>query len=351
MTVTSPTGRLVIAPDSFKGTYSAVQVSAAIARGARTRAAGSALDVVELPVADGGEGTLDALRVPMGLTLVDAPSCNPWGRPRTGRYGLRTGRAGEGVAVVEVAESDGLTVAHDGARDPVTAGTRGTGMLVVDALRRGAQHILIAAGGSATTDGGRGLIEEVDRVGGIGSARLSVLTDVRTRFDEAAVVFGPQKGANATQVAELTARLRRFGAELPRNPQDVVGGGAAGGLAGGLWAWFDAAIVPGANFVLEHLRLDTTLRGAVGLVVGEGRLDGQSADGKIVSALIERAAGIEVHAVVGSLGPDADRLSHRFASVHIATDEDAMAAAGATIAGRYLHPAARHPDARSHSNT
>ena len=144
---------------------------------------------IRLPVADGGEGTLDCLRTTHEADIVTTNCRNPWGSPMRGRYGLSS----DGTAVVEIAEASGITTAHDGPRDPVTANTYGTGMLVADAVRSGARHVVVAAGGSATTDGGRGAIAAI-RAGGVTPEALTVLTDVTTLFTDAARISGRRRG-------------------------------------------------------------------------------------------------------------------------------------------------------------
>ena len=311
---------ILVAPDSFKGTYTAAEVADNISVG--IEAAGA--QAIPMPVADGGEGTLDCLRRPMGLSLVTAECRNPWGFPMMGRYGVSS----DGTAVIEIAEASGITTAHDGPRDPVTADTYGTGMLVVAAVRRGARHVVVAAGGSATTDGGRGAIAAIHD-GGVTPESLTVLTDVTTRFVDAAKVFGPQKGAGAATVELLTQRLNDQAQRYPRDARTVPGGGAAGGFAGGVRAVFDAQIVPGADFVLDRCGFDEALREASAVVVGEGRLDSQTKAGKIISAILRRAQNLPVYAVVGSVG---DYCGGDFAAVLVASDGDAMRHAGSEIA-------------------
>lgn len=276
------------------------------------------------PVADGGEGTLDCLRQPLGLAVVTAECRNPWGAPMTGRYGLS-----ESAALIELAEASGITTAHRGFRDPVTADTFGTGMLIADAVRRGAHHIIVAAGGSATTDGGLGALTALHDAGVV-PARVSVLTDVTTVFNDAARIFGPQKGADPALVHQLTQRLVGLAAGYSRDPNDVPGSGAAGGFAGGMWAQHAAQIVPGADFVLDNCGFDEAVRGATAIVVGEGRLDSQTLAGKIISAILRRRGDCPVYAVVGSVG---DYEGEDFQSVMVASDAAAMTRAGAEIAG------------------
>lgn len=311
---------ILVAPDSFKGTYTAAEVAEIVSAGIEA----SGARAIRLPVADGGEGTLDCLRRPMKLSIATANCRNPWGTPMRGRYGLSP----DGTAVVEIAEASGITTAHDGPRDPVTANTYGTGMLVADAVRRGARHVVVAAGGSATTDGGRGAIAAI-RAGGVTPEALTVLTDVTTLFTDAARIFGPQKGADPAAVELLARRLNDLARTYRRDPRDVPGGGAAGGFAGGMWAVFDAQIAPGADFVLDRCGFDEALDEASAVIVGEGRLDSQTEAGKIISAILRRARGVPVYAVVGSTG---DYRGDDFADVLVASDAAAMRNAGREIA-------------------
>ncbi len=315
--------RILIAPDSFKGTYDASDVAEAVATGAES----AGHRAVRMPVADGGEGTLDALLGPLGLERVEADAVNPWRVPCRAVFGIGP----DGTAVVELAAASGITTPHDGPRDAVTADTYGTGMLMAAAAQRGARHIVVAAGGSATTDGGLGAIAAIDDAGGLGGARVTVLTDVTTRYTDAARVFGPQKGADPATVEALTRRLEDTALSLPRDPREVTGTGAAGGFSGGMWARFGAELRSGADFVLDSVGFDAAVRDADLVVVGEGRLDGQSRAGKIVSAILARCDGVPVVAVVGSVGDDLGDYRTRFTDVVVASDTDAMIRAGAGL--------------------
>lgn len=286
---------MLVAPDSFKGTFSAAQVAAAIGRGLE-RAGEPPPDLC--PVADGGEGTLAVLLSALGGETAGAVATDPLGR--TVRAGFALVEDG-GTAILEVAEASGLgrVAAHE--RDAEAASSAGTGELVLAAVAAGAEVVLVAAGGSATTDGGAGAIAAIEAGGGLQGARLVVLCDVRTPFEEAAEVFAPQKGADGSAVRRLTARLATFAQTLPRDPRGVPLTGAAGGLAGGLWAAFGAVLEPGAPFVLKALDVDARMRAAHAVIVGEGRIDGQSLQGKIAGEIAVRArqAGVPSHAVVG----------------------------------------------------
>ncbi|MDH6622638.1 glycerate kinase [Streptomyces sp. LBL] len=318
--------KVVVAPDSFKGTYTAPQVATAIGRGlAQTPAV-----PVLVPVADGGEGTLAVLAEPLGLRHRAAPARNPWGAQCEGMIAL----APSGAAYIELAQVCGINAPHEGSRDPVAADTYGVGMLMADAASQGVTEIVVAAGGSATSDGGFGALRAIDERGGLHGTPVTVLTDVTTPYTEAARVFGPQKGADAGQVAILTLRLHHQARLLRRDPTYVPRTGAAGGFAGAMWAQFGADLVSGADYVLDALSFDDHLADAEAVVVGEGRLDAQSSQGKIVSAVLARSSGTARFAVAGSLGPDLGPWREEFMDILVASDEAAMQAAGRAIGQR-----------------
>lgn len=297
--------RFLVAPDSFKGTFEASVVAAAIAEGVEV--AGGTAD--RCPVADGGEGTMAVLLGALGGELHRARVHDPLRRPIEASFALL---ADGGTAVVEVAQASGLPLPAPQERDPEQADTYGTGELIAAAIETGAERVLVAAGGSATTDGGRGAIEALRQtasafvlgtdmsVQGRTPPSLEVLCDVRTRFEQAARVFGPQKGATPEAVKRLSARLDAFAAELPRDPRGLPMGGCAGGLGGGLWS-YGATLHPGAELVLDVLAFDARLARADAVVSGEGRFDSQSLEGKAVGAIAARcaAAGKPLHLIVG----------------------------------------------------
>lgn len=289
------TPRALVAPDSFKGTFDAPMVADAVARGLEE--AGWEAD--RCPVADGGEGTMELLVAALGGRVQAVAATDPLGRAVECSIGWIGG--GE-TAIVEVAQASGLGLVAPAERDAWRASTRGTGELIALVAAAGAREILVAGGGSATTDGGRGAIEAIREAGGLGSSRLVVLCDVETPYEDAPRVFGPQKGADPAMVACLEERLASFAATLPRNPRGVPATGVAGGLSGGLWAALGAELRPGAPAVLDALGADARMRAAQLVVAGEGRLDEQSFGGKIVGELARRAgaAGVPVHVVAGS---------------------------------------------------
>jgi glycerate kinase len=284
---------VLVAPDSFKGTFSAAEVAAAIGRGLED--GGRPADLC--PVADGGEGTLDALVLALGGELHAAGATDPLRRSIEARFALSGN-----VGIVETAAASGLGLVAPDERDPIAADTAGTGDLIVAAVQAGAEIVYLGVGGSATTDGGAGAIRAIERGGGLNGARLVVLCDVRTPFEDAARVFAPQKGADAAGVRRLTARLNALARRLPKDPRGIPMTGAAGGLSGGLWAALGAELVPGAAFVLDAVGFDARMRASRAVVTGEGKLDEQSLVGKVVSEVATRArqSGVPCHAVVGT---------------------------------------------------
>jgi glycerate kinase len=274
---------------------SSIEVAAAIGRGL-ARAGIASVDLA--PVADGGEGTLEVLLARHGGERVTAAAHDALGRSLDTQFGL----LGDGAtALVEVAAASGLTTMAPDDRDAEAASSAGTGELIVAAVAAGAKHVIVAAGGSATTDGGRGALAAIAAGGGLRGATITVLCDVRIPFELAPRRFGPQKGADPEAVARLTDRLQTLAAGFPRDPRGMPMGGAAGGLAGGLWAALGAQLRGGAAFVLDSIDFDARLRGSHAVIVGEGRLDLTTLDGKIVCEIATRARqiGVPAHAIVG----------------------------------------------------
>ena len=289
-------GRLVAAPDKFRGTATAQQVAAAIATAAGR--AGWACD--QAPVADGGEGTLEVL----GGRVRRARVRGPLGEPVDAEW-----RMGEDAAVVEMARASGLALAGGPEKnDPVQATTYGTGELIATAIDEGARRVIVGVGGSATTDGGLGCVTALGprRLRGVD---VTVACDVTLPFVDAAEEFAPQKGATAAQVALLRRRLERLAQVYERDygvdVRELPGAGAAGGLAGGLAA-LGARLVPGFDVVADALSLAERVDGADLVITGEGFLDAQSFAGKAVGGVVELAAeaGVPVLVVVGDIFRD-----------------------------------------------
>ena len=294
--------RIVVAPDSFKGTASAVAVAEAVA--AALRAAGH--DPVAVPMSDGGEGFLDAL----GGSNRTSSVTGPLGDPVEARW-----RLSRGTAVIEMAEAAGLVLAGGAEENnPVEATTAGVGELLVTAVESGARRVIVGVGGSATTDGGLGALRAMHPTQRFRGVDLTVACDVRTRFVDAAEVFAPQKGASPTQVEFLRRRLERL-AQVYRDESGVDvtaidGSGAAGGLAGGLCT-IGAELVSGFDLVAEETGLDECIEGADLVITGEGFLDAESFDGKVVGGVAALCAelGVPCLAVVGEVVDPVPELS------------------------------------------
>lgn len=321
--------RFLIAPDSFKGTFAASEVAAAMADGVRE--AGAETDLC--PLADGGEGTLEVLLGALGGQRIEVPVHDPLRRPIRAGFGLL--EDGE-TAVVEMAAASGLPLVAPGERDAERADTYGSGELIAAAIEAGARLVLVAVGGSASTDGGRGAIEALAGPQQF-HAELEVLCDVDARYEDAARLFAPQKGADADAVERLSARLDAYAASLPRDPRGLPMGGCAGGLSGGLWAAFGAELRPGAPFVLDQLGFDSRLAAADAVIGGEGQLDQQSLGGKVVGTLAGRcaAAAKPLHVIAGrdALGRERAAASG-IASVAAAPTLEQIAAAAKRVAAR-----------------
>ncbi len=326
--------KVVLAPDSFKGTLSSIEVCELLERAILEVAPGT--HVVKVPVADGGEGTVDAFLAALGGMRVVVDVLDPLSRPVRAAYGILPDGT---TAVVEVAAASGLPLVGP-YPDPTHATTFGTGQLVRDALDRGCTRILLGLGGSATNDGGAGFAaalgvrlldewdEPVEPTGGglaflsridrsgldprLATCELLVACDVDNPLcgpQGASAVFGPQKGATPEQVAQLDRTLSRYADLLMRDcsaeVRDLPGTGAAGGLAASLLAFFPrCTLVPGIRLLLDAVGFDALVADADLVVTGEGKMDGQSVRGKAPVGVAERAvrAGVPCVAVVGAVG-------------------------------------------------
>jgi glycerate kinase len=320
----------VVAPNPFKGSLGAPEAAHAIALGIID--ACPEAKVVEVPVADGGEGTVAALVAARGGELVTVPVEGPLGDPVLATFGLIDAT----TAVVELAASSGLSLVPPERRDPRLTSTYGFGQILEAARRRGARRIIAGVGGSATNDGGAGMAQalgfrlldargqDLPR-GGAALARLAriepdrfdpawrdveveVAVDVTnplTGPEGASVVYGPQKGASPEVVAELEAALERFAQVIGRSVADLPGAGAAGGAAAGLVFFLGAKLRRGAPLVVEAAGLERALAGADVVFTGEGRVDRQTTYGKgpMEVARRARAAGVDVVLLAGSRGP------------------------------------------------
>lgn len=323
--------KIIIAPDSFKGSLNAAKAAEAMEKACRSV---FECETVLMPVADGGEGTLEAIVEAAGGKYVDIEVTGPlWNRVKA-RYGLIDG--GE-TAVIEMAQASGITLAQPG--DPIKATTRGTGEIIMDALKNGAKRVLAGIGGSATNDGGMGMLTamgavfrdkdgnvligcggDLEKVASVDAAGLpdisaTVICDVTNPLlgeNGATYIYGPQKGA----VCEIRDRLEKGMnnyAEVMRNAGfgecDFPGAGAAGGMGYAFRAVFGAELKPGIDAVLDTVGFEEKLVGASLVLTGEGRLDSQSVRyGKVPSGVARRCKkyGVPVIAIAGSLGDGAE---------------------------------------------
>src|SRR5216683_2425981 len=326
--------RIVIAPQSFKGSLTAAEAGLAKAQGARV--VYPEADIAIVPVADGGEGTVQALVDATGGRIVQQTVTGPLGEPVTAFFGL----LGDGrTAAIEMAAASGLPLVPPDQRDPRITTTYGVGELILAALERGRRRFIIGIGGSATNDGGAGmaqalgislLTEDGQEIAPGGAALVTLSRISTTTMDTrlhactfevacdvnnplcgptgASAVYGPQKGATPEMVVQLDEALAHYAQiierDLGRSVRDVPGAGAAGGLGAGLIAFLGATLRPGAQIVLEAVRLEERVRSANLVITAEGQLDSQTAYGKSVGAVaaLAKRYGLPVLAIAGSLG-------------------------------------------------
>lgn len=328
--------KIVIAPDSYKESLSALQVASEIENG--FRAIFPDAEYVKLPVADGGEGTVEAMVAATQGKIVRLRVTGPLGEPVDAFYGLS---GDESCAFIEMAAASGLELVPPARRDPLVTTSWGTGELIANALDRGVQHFIIGIGGSATNDGGAGMVqalgarllnaqgEQIGYGGGslpqlasidisqldarLRQCRFEVACDVTnplTGEEGASAVFGPQKGATPELVAQLDAALAHYAAIIQRDLDiDVLhisGGGAAGGMGAALHAFCQAELRRGIEIVTEALGLDELVKDATLVITGEGRIDSQTIHGKVPIGVanVARRYNKPVIAIAGSLTAD-----------------------------------------------
>lgn len=343
---------IVIAPDSFKGSCSSPEAAGSIAEGVRA-ALGDAAQVRELPMADGGEGTLDALVAAWGGRIAEVATTDALGRPTTGRVGYGSGSARTNstapparLAIIEAADANGLPAVSDAPLRALDADTAGVGALVLAALDEDADEIILCLGGSATSDGGAGLLRALGTklldasgepvvpgarglqtlhavdLSGLDPRARRVRWRIACDVDNpltgprgAAAVFAPQKGATPEEVRAIDAGLERLArlladasAKDPAALLQTPGLGAAGGLGLGPVALFDAELEPGAALVADAIGLSDAIAGADLVITGEGRLDAQSLDGKVVSRVLADSGDTPIIVIAGSLALSSDEV-------------------------------------------
>jgi glycerate kinase len=314
--------KIVIAPDSYKECLSSPRVAEAMAAGVRSVVPDA--EIVSIPLSDGGEGMLDVLLAALGAEERTAQVSDPLGRPVTARWG----RLGD-LAVVETAQAAGLTLLAPSERNPLKTSTYGVGELLLEVSRQGCRHILAGLGGSATCDGGAGMLEVPGLSEALEGCVIELLCDVDAPFVGpcgAARIFAPQKGASPEEVELLEARMMRMAEYLRQRTgtdvSDLPGAGAAGGLGGALTACFGARTVSGIDRILDLAGFDDALSGADLVITGEGRSDRQTLQGKVPLGVLRRAGTIPVALLSGRID-DCDALSAAgFCSLREASPRD-----------------------------
>jgi len=335
--------KIVVAPDSFKGSLTAVEVSDAIEQGAREIFPEA--EIVKIPMADGGDGTVQCLINATGGEILREKVTGPLGDEVLASYGILGDKK---TAVIEMAEASGLTLVPENKRNPLITTTYGTGQLIKAALDQGCKKMIIGIGGSATNDGGAGMVQALgvkllDREGkkiGFGGGELKKinridisnldnrLSDTKTLVASdvnnplcgpkgASRIYGPQKGATPEIIEELDESLAHFAEiikkDLNKDIKNMLGAGAAGGLGASLMAFLDAELRPGIEIMIEVVKLEQAIKDADLVITGEGKIDSQTIYGKapIGVAKIAKKYNIPVIAVAAIIGDDAD-IVHQY---------------------------------------
>ena len=335
--------KIVVAPDSFKGSLTAMEVSDAIEQGIREIFPEA--EIVKIPMADGGDGTVQCLVNATGGKILREKVTGPLGNEVLASYGIL---GDQKTAIIEMAEASGLTLVPENKRNPLITTTYGTGQLIKSALGQGCRKMIIGIGGSATNDGGAGMVQALgakllDKDGeeiGFGGGELKKVFRIDTkcldnRLSETKVliasdvsnplcgsqgasrIYGPQKGATPEVIEELDESLAYFAGiikrDLNKDVKDIPGAGAAGGLGAGLIAFLDAELRPGIEIIIEIVKLEQAIQDADLVITGEGKIDSQTIYGKapIGVAKIAKKYNVPVIAVAAIIGDDAD-IVHQY---------------------------------------
>jgi glycerate kinase len=335
--------KIVVAPDSFKGSLTAVEVSDAIAQGVREIFPEA--EIAKIPMADGGDGTVQCLVNATGGKILREKVTGPLGDEVWASYGILGDKK---TAVIEMAEASGLTLVPKNKRNPLITTTYGTGQLIKAALDQGCRKMIIGIGGSATNDGGAGMVQALgvkllDREGkeiGFGGGELKKVFRIDTKYLDnrlsetkvliasdvsnslcgpkgAARIYGPQKGATPEVVEELDESLAYFAEiikrDLHKDIKDIPGAGAAGGLGASLIAFLDAELRPGIEIIIEIVKLEQAIKETDLVITGEGKIDSQTIYGKtpIGVAKIAKKYNVPVIAVAAIISDDAD-IVHQY---------------------------------------
>jgi len=302
--------KIIVAPDSYKECLDAREVARAMAVGLKEAWAGEgkdSLEVVELPLADGGEGTVKVLAGALGARTVRATVTGPLGEPVEAEYAIVEDASGP-TAILEVASACGLPLVPPEKRNPMHTTSRGVGELILDALEKGCKRILIGLGGTSTCDGGAGMLSVAGLREKAAGTSIQALYDVDCPFYGpmgAARIFGPQKGASPQEVEILDRRMQAMAEETLRETgldlQALPGAGAAGGLGGAMAAYLGARMRSGVDGILDLIGFDEALEDADLILTGEGKSDAQTLQGKAPLGVLRRSGGIPVALVSGAI--------------------------------------------------
>ena len=317
--------KIVIAIDSFKGCLSSKEANEAAAEGIRKVYPDA--EIIKVPVSDGGEGYMEAFHAAIGGKLEEVMVRDPMMRPVTAKYLLQ----GE-TAVIEIAQASGLTLLTKEERNPMVATSYGTGQLVADAVRKGARHIIIGLGGSATSDAGIGMLKALisaftkqgqwDDITAFKDVTFTIASDVKNPLygeKGAAHVFAPQKGATPEMVLRLDERARKF-AELSAkhfgfDRSQMPGAGAAGGLGYAFLQYLDAKSMSGIQLLLDTIRFKELVKDADLIITGEGSADRQTLMGKLPMGILEQAGSVPVYLIAGRISDREELLNAGFVRV------------------------------------
>ena len=317
--------KVVVAIDSFKGCLSSKEANRAAAEGIRSILPDA--EIAQVPVSDGGEGFLEAFHAAIGGEMMEVSVRDPLMRPVSAKYLLQ----GQ-LAVIEIAQASGLTLLKEEERNPMVATSYGTGQLVADAVRRGAEHIIVGLGGSATSDAGIGMLRALkdtfaknstwDDITELKNIRFTIASDVKNPLcgeNGAAHVFAPQKGATPDMIQQLDERARKFAnisvKHFGYDQSESAGAGAAGGLGYAFLQYMDAECKPGIELLLDTIKFREIVKDADLVITGEGSADRQTLMGKLPMGILQQSGNVPVCLIAGRISDKEELLKAGFAHV------------------------------------
>ena len=324
--------KIVVAIDSFKGCLTSKEANQTAAEGIRNR--WSDAEIVQVPVSDGGEGFMEAFHAAISGKLIKMTVRDPLMRPVSARYLLH-----DKLAVIEIAQASGLTLLTREERNPMVATSYGTGQLVADAVRKGAEHIIVGLGGSATSDAGIGMLRALidtfakhdtwDDIEELKHVCFTIASDVKNPLcgeNGAAHVFGPQKGATANMVLQLDERARKFAdisaKHFGYDRSEQEGAGAAGGLGYAFLQYMNADCKPGIELLLDTIRFHEIVNDADLVITGEGSADRQTLMGKLPMGILKQSGNVPVCLIAGRISDKQELLNAGFAQVECINPKD-----------------------------